>query len=380
MNYSVVTQEKSQLNVLKNIIIPRFSQTIFSPKSDIINSKLIFHFYESLSNLFLERYKTYLSEVQFFKSPLIDFTPQKTSNEGNETIEKLINSIKHQIESHTINNSIYISFISSNLKSDNVLQIINDNPTDSSILGDTFLWSIYHSYLDVLLKSFEKIFLLKDNDFSKFMMNQNIVTFSQKNILYHQDILQSSIEITQNALESNLIFNKNRLNFVNPKSCTFAATQNFLLVFNSFVNADQKMHYMKINLCNNNMTEENRFIMTNKKITENFYVVSIDNDAVISDKSGNLYLCHHNCSVLDKFVSIKQGLFQHLSLPFTSDGHFIYSIHNKKEIGVYELDKVKNVLTLIKKIVINDNSGLSGAYSDGVISNELLQKACIITN
>ena len=72
-----------------------------------------------------------------------------------------------------------------------------------------------------------------------------------------------------------------------------------------------------------------------------------------------------------------------LELPFTSDGHFIYSFLSTKEIGVYTVDIEKGVLTFIRKISIKENKNknkLERPFKDKVIPNKLLDNALLITN
>lgn len=362
-NYSIITQEKSQLDVLKNIIIPKFAQTIYTPKSDINNSKLIFHFYESLSNLFLKRHQIYLSNARFLGKVEIDFSHHLTQDIDIENINQL-----HHIVQRQTNGGLTLSFQPSQQKSDKIIQLIDSNPENPNLLADSYLWSILNSNIGLLIKCFEKTFLFKNVDPKSF---QPIPSFSEGQVSIKQNEFHSPININSNLLQSYFIYNKSKLNLLSPQTCSFAATPNFILLFNSFSEQKNQKLFLKINLCNHNMTENNRFVTTTKKFSNNFLTVSIGNDVLISDMNGNLMMCNHNYKVLDKFVSIRQGLFSRIPLPFTSDGFYIYSIHNSKEIGVYELDKVKNSLSLLRKIQLNDNCNLN---------NDLIQKAALITN
>lgn len=137
---------------------------------------------------------------------------------------------------------------------------------------------------------------------------------------------------------------------------------------------------MKIDLSTQNNYENNYIYWLQTKIkSQDYFLTSIGNDALISDKNGNLKMYNLNCKK-DKFVSIRQALFTHISLPFVSDGYYIYSILNAKEIGVYSLIKGKSSLSFVRKIAINESNNLDSFYDDCVLSSRFTNGISLITN
>lgn len=61
LNHTIITQEKSQFEVLKKIIIPLFSQYLLTNDQKIIDSILLFKYCKSISSLFLEKHNRFLS-------------------------------------------------------------------------------------------------------------------------------------------------------------------------------------------------------------------------------------------------------------------------------------------------------------------------------
>ena len=350
-NYSKISQESSQLNVFKNIIIPKFSQIIFKKNQNLINSKMVFDYYESLSNLFLSKYKTYFSSIQFPQRPKKLFKIEVSE-------EFDVDSPENFIEKMSAFDFSQFSFKKKRFNSEKIINLIDNNCSNVDVLIDSFLFSIFNSDLTVFLKSFDPFFSLKLNDIQKVSNFERLNKINQKEISIDQNSLHQRIEFTEDLLQSFIIHENNSQNITEcPKSCILAANRKFLLAFNHYVDEqNQVIQILKVKLSTRFNDDENQF----KRIqypfnSKDFQLISIGNDTLIYDSHGNIFMFDSISNTNENFIPIKQTFFSRLLPPFTSDGKLVYSLMSMKDIGVFEFNRMKKTISLIRRIRINCN-------------------------
>ncbi|KAK8895009.1 hypothetical protein M9Y10_023451 [Tritrichomonas musculus] len=385
-NSSIITQEESQFEVLTNIIIPKFSQCLLTNNPDIIDSKFIFQFYESINNLFLERHNNYLSNIEFSKIPQIPFSSNLTENYAVYSVDDFHQLFNSYINQHQNNCYLDFSFDLSSIKPDNILKLIEQNPLNENLLIESFYWSIFHSDLHLLLVSSHKIIELSEkekrkSDENKIKLPKNIYA------IFNQDFKLSNIQIKRELLEGYISYTQTKfgLNQTKSKSCIFGVSPLYLFCYDN-----NSLH--KIKLSSNNTTKEQQHFEVIPLKLESFfrklfqridyYLTMVDNIVLIFNNNSKYLLFDYNSKQGNEFISIKQESHSpQLSPQTASDGHFIYSIINNKEIGVFHLNRPSNELKFDYSIQISyDKKKLEKPFNDHIFSTDLLNNSSIVTN
>lgn len=383
LNYSIITQEKSQFDVLKKIIIPLFSQYLLTDDQKIINSILLFKHCKSVSLLFIEKHNQFLSNFFPPENPKIDLPLLNTNDmliQTPQIFSKLVNSLTNS------QNKFIFSFQSSTSKSDNIFMFQEKEPTNTKLLVNSFIWSLHTCNLDLLLKTFQKLFLFeisekdKQSQSKKHSFYDNLPKFT-----VHQNFVQFNISLSHENFNGYINCTDFPFNLPNNKCrhCSIASTPFYLFSYNHSKEKSQR-ELIKVRIIHNNVSDNSKRFTHFPSL--NFFnseygIVCSDNVIVFLDQNHNVMLRNSDPDYAIEKVKIEPKRSPQMELPFTSDGHFIYSILSSKEIGVYSLDAEKGILNFVRKISIKESkNNLERPFKDRILSSKLVEGAMLITN
>ena len=110
-NYSKITAEKTQMAVLKSIILPSISQMPFDQSGEMINySSEILKMIKIRAKLFLSSHETFLSNMTFLNNEKVELQRSVYEDIEINSVENFHNFVDSQIHQYKSNGVIQIIF------------------------------------------------------------------------------------------------------------------------------------------------------------------------------------------------------------------------------------------------------------------------------
>lgn len=375
LNYPILTEEKSQIDVFQKIILPNFSQCPIPGSDQIFLVKNQFAYNKGYSKYFVEMHNQFLSQFHFSKSEKAIEPPgdQKETITINDfrTIYPIVDKKK---------NTFDFAFLANSIKETNpsFLEMIQQNPQDFPLLVSSFFFSLYNNDIFQLLTTMKHLFSIQQPpDYRKL-----------PTISLCQSLQQSQLHISSELYKGTINYSYDPSGYDLPReyfSNILAATPRFLFLYNCKTTLKNPPHILQISLENNNVADNSSRFKTIELSSSLFYssqhyITAVDNCLLSVDSKSRLSLLDLSSQLNSRIVSckIKKGTLQ---FPFTSDGHFVYSFLSHNEIGVFELHDFQS-LDLVRTIhLISRNiDQLKKPYHEKLIYPKMLTEGIIFTN
>ncbi|OHT04292.1 hypothetical protein TRFO_28228 [Tritrichomonas foetus] len=372
MNYSILTQEKSQFEAFKKIIIPNFSQSLLTDNQNFIYSKLLFDYHQSLNDLFNEKNKDFIENL-IMKENKIPILNEQLNNSlmdfGIESIQQFQGVIKKVYK----NNSISFKFTKKSFKSDKIITFLESNQNNAQLLMYSFVWGLHINDLKLILLSL------------KFMTDCNVSmkkSHLEKPFRFeYNDSPELIFSISRQLCRGYINFNSFTLpnKYISP---IIAANPFYLLAFNF---RDSSYELLKIRISNNNINDDSQRFSTIELplyLKKSCSIACLNNTLVLVNKNGKIFLGSIEPFFINrqraKILPARSPKFR---LPFSSDGKFIYSLVSTSEVAVFKTSIESNSLVYIHSIKLKlGHSALLEPCNKELLPKSFFTNASMISN